>query len=106
MPFTTRRLCAALAAAGMVAALGADPVFAQGATVGPAGGIPSTTAPSNSQGTPSGGTGNLSTTRVGPSTTATAATPAKPRPRRTVRRTKPVAPVSDSVSPGPVMPVR
>ena len=32
-------------------------------------GIPSSTAPSNSEGTPSGGTGVLSTTQVGPAST-------------------------------------
>ena len=69
------------------------------ATVGPAGGVASTTAPSNSQGTPSGGTGVLSTTRVGPSgavsqvpsmNTAPMADPSAPvaRPRRSRHRNR------------------
>ena len=70
MVVLTRRLVAALAVAGMIAGLSSEPVFAQGATVGPAGGMPSTTAPSNSQGTPAGGTGVVGTTRVGPGTSA------------------------------------
>lgn len=73
MSIVTRRLSAALIAAAVFATLSIEPAFAQyspGAPVGPAGGVGSTTAPSNSQGTPSGGTGTLSTTRVGPSTTA------------------------------------
>ncbi len=37
--------------------------YAQGATNAPPGGIPSTTAPSNSQGTPAGGTGVIGGSR-------------------------------------------
>lgn len=81
-----RRLSIALVAATLVAAVATDDAFAQGATVGPAGGIPSTTAPSNGQGTPSGGTGTLSTTRVGPATTATMPTATTAAPRSTTHR--------------------
>ncbi len=57
-----------LFAAATLLSAAAGPAMSQ-ATVGPAGGIPSTTAPANGEGTPAGGTGTLSTTRVGPSTT-------------------------------------
>lgn len=50
---TRRRSFAALAALLATPAM----ALAQGATNAPPGGIPSTTAPSNSQGTPAGGTG-------------------------------------------------
>ena len=66
--FTRRRLASLFvtAAAGSVLA---EAAFAQGATNAPPGGVPSTTAPSNSQGTPSGGTGVIggTTTRANPS---------------------------------------
>ena len=66
MSLTIRRNMSVVAAAVLALSFAAEPVFAQ-ATVGPAGGVGSTTAPSNSAGTPAGGTGVLSTTRVGPS---------------------------------------
>ena len=62
-----RRLSAALVAVSMLGVFGADEAFAQRSVVAPAGGVSSTTAPSNGEGTPSGGSGNLTTTRVGPS---------------------------------------
>ena len=66
----TQRISYTLLAAAMVASLVAEPAFAQitpgGAFTGPAGGTGSTTAPSNSQGTPAGGTGVIGTTRFGP----------------------------------------
>ena len=82
----SNRLPAVLFAASLFAAFAA-PAFAQqsptAATVGPAGGVGSTTAPSNSQGTPAGGTGVISTTRVGPSGAATSmATPHRVMRRR------------------------
>lgn len=83
MTSLTRRLTTAMLAAATVVGLSADPAFAQrtpgGATVGPAGGTPSTSAPSNSEGTPSGGTGVISTTRVGPATEGVAPAPAARR---------------------------
>ena len=100
MATLTRRISSALLAAAMVAGLAAEPAFAQitpgASTVGPAGGVGSTTAPSNSEGTPSGGTGNIGSTRVGPSGMSAAprsytATPQTARPaRRRVARRKPV----------------
>jgi len=91
MASMTRRLFSALLAAGLVAGLSGEPAFAQitpgGALNGPAGGTASTTAPSNSEGTPAGGTGNLGTTRVGPSSTTRATTaPARHRARHARRR--------------------
>lgn len=74
MASLTRRLTSAVLATTLIASVVAEPAFAQvtpGApTNGPAGGTASTTAPSNSAGTPSGGTGIISTTRVGPATVA------------------------------------
>ncbi len=65
-----RRLSHVLLAAVLVGGLAAVPAVAQvvpgGALNGPAGGTASTTAPSNNEGTPAGGTGTLGTTRVGP----------------------------------------
>ena len=73
---TLTRLSAAALATFMTVSLAAEPVLAQitpgSPGVGPAGGVSSTTAPSNSQGTPAGGTGVVGTTRVGPSTMAPA----------------------------------
>ncbi len=91
MDSMTRRFSTVL----LAAALAAGPALAQvtpgSPTVGPAGGVASTTAPSNSQGTPAGGTGVIGTTRVGPSTTA-ASTPdastGAPAPRRRARRVR------------------
>ena len=78
----TRSLSAVL----LAAAVSAGPAFAQvtpgGPTVGPAGGVASTTAPSNSEGTPAGGTGVVGTSRVGPSTARASA------PRAHVRRAR------------------
>lgn len=66
-----RRTFTIAAAAALLLGMAAEPVLAQvtpgSASVGPAGGVGSTTAPSNSAGTPAGGTGVISTTRVGPS---------------------------------------
>ena len=101
MNFLPRRVTSALLAAAMLISLApvASAQVTPGApTVGPAGGVSSTTAPSNGQGTPAGGTGVISTTRVGPSgvtpATPMAAPPAAsptdaapaPRPRRHRRR--------------------
>ena len=70
----------------LAAALAACPALAQvtpgSPAVGPAGGVASTTAPSNSEGTPAGGTGVIGTTRVGPSATRVSA------PRHHVRRVR------------------
>lgn len=70
----TRLLFSVLFAAAVVMG-SAVPTYAQvtpgAALIGPAGGTASTTAPSNSEGTPAGGTGVLGTTRVGPSTGVT-----------------------------------
>ncbi len=111
MNFSPRRIAAAVIATGMIVSLGMEPALAQmtpgGATVGPAGGVPSTTAPANGQGTPAGGTGVISTTRVGPSGVSPMAAPATTpmadpmaapaRPRRVrhrrVRRARPAAEV-------------
>ena len=99
MAILSRRLSTSLIAAAVLAAMALEPTFAQvtpgGARNGPSGGTPSTTAPSNSEGTPAGGTGVLSTTQVGPnsSATSTAATPgdgysATPRRSRPSRRAR------------------
>ena len=76
-----RHLSHALLAAAMVVGLAAEPGFAQvtpgGALNGPAGGTSSTTAPSNSEGTPAGGTGAVGSTRVGPSGDAASTTTAR-----------------------------
>lgn len=92
----TRRLSSMLLAVAVAAGLCAAPAFAQvtpGApTVGPAGGVASTTAPSNSEGTPAGGTGVVGTTRVGPSSTGpSSVSPGSTgvsAPRRHVRRVR------------------
>lgn len=72
----------------LAATVAAGPAFAQvtpgSPTVGPAGGVSSTTAPSNSEGTPAGGTGVIGTTRVGPSSTSS--TPSASAPRRRAHR--------------------
>lgn len=69
MASLSRRISSVLLATAMVASL-AEPALAQvspgAATVGPAGGTPSTTAPSNNEGTPSGGSGVIGQTRTGP----------------------------------------
>lgn len=78
MASMTRLLSHALLTTAMVGGLAAGSAIAQvvpgGALNGPAGGTASTTAPSNNEGTPAGGTGTLSTTRVGPSGDATGTT--------------------------------
>ncbi|HYZ64757.1 MAG TPA: hypothetical protein VE650_20065 [Acetobacteraceae bacterium] len=72
----TRRSAFALFASALAGPIAAKQVFAQsGATNAPPGGIPSTTAPSNSQGTPAGGSGDVSGTRVGPRGTTAAVPP-------------------------------
>jgi len=89
-----RHLSHALLAAAMVVGLAAEPGFAQvtpgGALNGPAGGTSSTTAPSNSEGTPAGGTGAVGSTRVGPSGDApsTMTTARRRRHRRARHRTR------------------
>lgn len=88
-----RRLSPALLAAVVAAGLVAAPAFAQitpgGATVGPAGGTASTTAPSNSQGTPAGGTGVIGTTTFGRGGNAVSGdTGSAPAPRRHARRAR------------------
>lgn len=96
MSLLTRRSAFAAFAAALIAPV---VVYAQGATSGPAGGVPSTSAPGNSQGTPAGGTGVIGGTRVVPTSPApAAATPSAPlvggqqgtaethRTRRRVRR--------------------
>ena len=89
MPFVTRRLASALIAAAVIGSMVfEDAAFAQAPTVGPAGGVATTTAPANGEGTPAGGTGTVQTTRVGPSTTAPAYADPGPRysPTPAVRR--------------------
>lgn len=69
MATLSRRITIALAAAALIGSL-AQPALAQVSPampgVGPAGGTPSTTAPSNNEGTPAGGTGVVGRTRVDP----------------------------------------
>jgi len=55
----------------VMAALFVAPIAVTTTAHAQAGGIPSTTAPSNSQGTPADSTGIVGGSRVGPSTTAT-----------------------------------
>ncbi len=89
MASLTRRLSSLMLATAMVGALVIEPAFAQvtpGApTVGPAGGVSSTSAPSNSEGTPSGGTGNLGGNRIvlNPQQGAMEQAPMTAAPRRT-----------------------
>jgi len=88
-----RRLSPALLAAVVAVGLVAAPALAQitpgGATVGPAGGTASTTAPSNSQGTPAGGTGVIGTTTFNRSgNTVGGDTSSAPAPRRHARRAR------------------
>jgi 5'-nucleotidase len=89
-----------LFAAAALLSAAAGPAMAQ-ATVGPAGAIPSTTAPANGEGTPAGGTGTISTTRVGPSSTAAARPVRHYRARRhhVAHATKPVAATPASTAP-------
>lgn len=69
MASLSRRISSVLLAAALIGSL-AEPALAQVSpgmpTVGPSGGTSSTTAPSNNEGTPAGGTGNIGNTRVGP----------------------------------------
>jgi len=92
MASTTRRLSSALLAAAMVAGLAAEPAFGQitpgGAITGPAGGTASTTAPSNSEGTPAGGTGVVGSSRVGPGGTAVNSDSGTPVRHRRTRRAR------------------
>lgn len=95
MSMFTRRIASAVIAAAVIGSMILEPsAFAQAPTVGPAGGVSTTTAPSNSEGTPAGGTGTLGTTRVGPSGVAPAAPYAATqddpmaRPRRVRRQRK------------------
>ncbi len=78
----TRRSSAVLLAAALAAGPAAAQVMPGSPTVGPVGGVASTTAPSNSEGTPAGGTGVIGTTRVVPSATRASA------PRHHVRRVR------------------
>lgn len=70
MASLTRRISSIVLASAMVIGLAAEPAFAQvtpgGPLTGPAGGTPSTTAPSNSEGSPAGGTGVVGQSRVNP----------------------------------------
>ena len=81
----SRRVASVLLASSMIVSLGAETALAQGATVGPAGGVPSTTAPSNSQGTPAGGTGVVGSSAV-PGTAATTTPGATTAPAATQTR--------------------
>lgn len=97
MPFLSRRLAAAFIATAVIGSMAIDDAaFAQAPMVGPAGGVATTTAPSNSEGTPAGGTGVVGSTRVGPSGVAPAQMAESPRysptpaVRRRVRRRRPV----------------
>lgn len=106
MPFPTRRLASAFIAVAVIGSMAMDDALAQAPTVGPAGGVATTTAPANGEGTPAGGTGTVATTRVAPPPSAPAYgdsgqrySPApvarrRVRRRRYVRRARPVAPVS------------
>jgi hypothetical protein len=101
MASITRRFSSALLAAAMVAGLAAEPAFAQvtpgGALNGPAGGTATTTAPSNSEGTPAGGTGAIGTTRVSPGRTSATATPHRRRVRHARQRAhRPARPAATS----------
>ena len=105
----TRRLSSTLLAGAVICSMVAEPVLAQvspGApTVGPAGGTPSTTSPSNQDGTPAGGTGVVGTTRtqgmapndgrivLNPQQSAEPAAPMRQtrRMRRQARRVRPAA---------------
>ncbi len=84
MVVTPRRASLLLIAAAVLAVVAAVPSLAQmsptAPPVGPAMGTPTTTAPSNSEGTPAGGTGVLSQTQVG------GGTQASPAPVATSRR--------------------
>ncbi len=75
MNLMTRRSAFAAFAAALLAPVVAR---AQGATGGPAGGVSSTTAPSNSQGTPAGGTGVIGGSRVGTGAAPVGASPNTP----------------------------
>ena len=76
MPSMTRRSAFAAFAAAFVA-----PLVAR--AQGPAGAGGSTTAPSNSEGTPAGGAGTVSNTRVGPSSKRHRRASGQPRHRAT-----------------------
>ena len=73
-----RRLASAALATAMATSFGMEAAWAQGATVGPAGGIPSSTAQSNSAGTPAGGTGVVGGTAATPGMPTTGTQSAAP----------------------------
>ncbi len=83
MTSINRRLSAAACALVIGLSFAAEPAFAQ-ATNGPSAGVGSTTAPSNSEGTPAGGTGTVANTRVAPS----GQTASTHRSRRRARRAR------------------
>ncbi len=111
---TYRRITTLAAAALLLGSFVAEPVFAQATLPPPGGGIGSSTTPSNSEGTPSGGSGNLSSTRTqgapgssyqtapgyqaSPGTTTAAAQRRRAR-RRAARRTVRPAPQSSLMAP-------
>ena len=84
MTSLNRRLSVAACAVAIGLSLAAEPAFAQ-ATNGPAAGVGSTTAPSNSEGTPAGGSGTVANTRVGPSGQAASTHRTRRRARRARR---------------------
>jgi len=109
----SRRFAQALLATAMAASLAAEPAFAQlnpsAPTNSAPGGTSSTTAPSNGEGTPAGGTGVIGAQRVGPAVAPTTVAPATPmtttprrtrrvRPRRVVRH--PAAPAATGTQSG------
>jgi len=108
-----RRLATAVLATAIATSFGMETSWAQGATVGPAGGIPSSTAQSNSAGTPAGGTGVIGgstatpgmpmtgTQSAGPNAAAAGNTSATTSTRRSTRRARhrtrrPARPATDS----------
>ena len=89
MSTLTRRSAFAAFAAAFIAPIVASTAAHAQATVGPAGAIPSTTAPGNSEGTPAGGTGVIgrsNSTSMPMSSSAGAAPPPRRRRRRHARR--------------------
>ena len=81
MSMFTRRIASAVLATALIGSFAVEQAaFAQAPTVGPAGGVATTTAPSNSEGTPTGGTGTLGSTRVGPGPSTYSAAPAVTTP--------------------------
>ena len=78
-----------LVMAGIVSAAVATaaPAFAQLGNA-PAGGVATTTAPGNAESTPAGGTGTLSSTRVGPGGSAASVASPNTAPRRSAKARK------------------